>query len=57
MLSGACRATLHRVLTCAMLSQEYQGKIAQDYFYPMLSGASRTTLHRVFTCAMLSQEN
>ena len=45
MLSGAFQATLHRVLTCAMLSQEYQGKIAQDFFYVMLSGASQTALH------------
>ena len=56
MLSEAFRATLHKVLTCAMLSQEYQGKIAQDFFNAMLFGASRTTLHRVFTCAMLPQE-
>ena len=32
MLSGAFRRTLRRVLTCAMSSQEYQGKITQDYF-------------------------
>ena len=56
MLSGAFRATLHRVLTCSMLSQEYQDKIAEDFFYAMLSGASRIILHRVLTCAMLSQE-
>ena len=56
MLSGAFRATLHRVLTCAMSSQEYQSKIALDLFYAVLSGASQTALHRVFTCAMLSQE-
>ena len=48
MLSGAFRVTLHRVLTCAISSQEYQGKIAQDFLYAMLSGASRTALHRVF---------
>ena len=35
-------------LTCAISSQEYQGKIAQDFLYAMLSGASRTALHRVF---------
>ena len=56
MLSGAFCATWHRVLTRAMFSQEYQGKIAQDFFNAMLFGASRTTLHRVFTCAMLPQE-
>ena len=28
MLSGACRATLHRLLTC----EEYQGNIKQDFF-------------------------
>ena len=31
MLSGAFRATLDRVLTCAILSQEYQGKTVQDF--------------------------
>ena len=31
-LYGAFWATLHRVLTCAMLSQEYQGKTVQDFF-------------------------
>ena len=56
MLSGAFRAALHRVLTCAILSQEYQGKTAHDLFCAMLSEASRSTLHRVFTCAMLPQE-
>ena len=32
MLSGAFRVTLHRVLTCAMLTQEYQDKAVQDFF-------------------------
>ena len=31
-LSGASLTTLHRVLTCAMLSQKYSGKIEQDFF-------------------------
>ena len=31
MLPGACQVTLYGVFTCAMLSEEYQGKIAQDY--------------------------
>ena len=55
MLSGAFRRTLRRVLTCAMSSQEYQGKITQDYFYAMLPGASQTPLHKAFSCTM-SQE-
>ena len=56
MLCRAFRAALHRVSTCAILSQEYQGKTAHDLFYAMLSEASRSTLHGVFTCAMLSQK-
>ena len=56
MLCRAFRAALHRVSTCAILSQEYQGKTAHDHFYAMLSEASRSTLHGVFTCAMLSQK-
>ena len=54
MLSGASCATLRRIFTCVMLSQEYYDNIAQDVF--MLPGASRATLHRAFTCAMLPQE-
>ena len=30
-MSGASRTTLHMVFTCAMLSQEYSGKIAQGF--------------------------
>ena len=32
MLSGGSWATLYKVLTCAMLSQEYQGKTEQDFY-------------------------
>ena len=32
MLSGAPRTKLHRILTCAILSQEHQTNIEQDFF-------------------------
>ena len=32
MLSGASQTTLHRVFSCAMLPQDYQDNIKQDFF-------------------------
>ena len=32
LLPGASQILLHKVLTCAKLPQEYQDKIAQDFF-------------------------
>ena len=57
MLSGASQTTLHRFLTCTMLSLEYMTKLHKIFSYAMLSGTSQTTLHRVLTCAMLSVEH
>ena len=43
LLHGTSRILLHKVLTCAKLSQEYWDNISEDFSYAMLSGASRTT--------------
>ena len=56
MLSGTSWATLHRVLTCSMLTQEYSENIALELFSAILSRASRATLHRDLTCTFLSKE-
>ena len=45
MVTVPSQKTLHRVLICSMLTQDYQENIGQEFFYAMLSRASRETLH------------
>ena len=48
--------TLHRDLTCSMLSRSIKKTLQKIFPYAKLSGTSRTTLYKVWTCAMLPQE-
>ena len=55
-LSGASRATLHRVLTVQCCPKSIKTTLHKIFSFAKLFGAYWATLHRVLTCAMLPQE-